>query len=167
MSETEPKSDAYRAELFRRAVLVVCNEHGFSITTDDSCARLVLMPAGVEDARSDLEAAELYVSQPYVPPVWPGFLPVKDDTHTLFAGPPEMEHADPLWQKGYADGEEDKPPAHVSFVYISGWCHGHCEAHQTSELEAEAAYYKAAEAVAQELEGLEQLDAREDSDAVD
>lgn len=54
--------------------------------------------------------------------------------------PDGAKDSDPRWQQGYADGEEEKNPATVDPVYVSGWCHGFCGANQTSDVEAVEAY---------------------------
>jgi hypothetical protein len=40
------------------------------------------------------------------------------------------------WQLGYEHGEEEHDPVSVNPIYVSGWCHGFCEALQTSDVEA-------------------------------
>ena len=49
---------------------------------------------------------------------------------------------DMRWQQGHEDGGEECDPASSDPIYISGWCHGFCEARQTSDEGAVMEYRK-------------------------
>jgi hypothetical protein len=53
--------------------------------------------------------------------------------------PPGAVCGDPRWQKGYEEGGEMDPTS-ADPVYVSGWCHGYCEWHQSTDVEAVMEY---------------------------
>lgn len=53
--------------------------------------------------------------------------------------PAGAECGDPRWQQGYEEGGEMDPTS-TDPVYVSGWCHGYCEWHQSTDEEAVMAY---------------------------
>lgn len=154
------RSEAYRAELFRMALMTLCRVHGFDVLAvggggyDPSLQFQSLRP---DEPHAMLEAAELYSTEErerhereareaLEASKGSPFGVVTDrpaDKRTLFEGPRGCDTNSIEWQGGYEHGYSQRPPSSTDETYISGWCHGYCASVQCGDIEAEGAYHRA------------------------